>query len=105
MKALLRQKARDKGMKVRTAITKPEHVKSGTVNKVGLLVVQSYRASTEELAEWARKDAENVKAARQASPIDPEYERAMLEHREQERLLVRRSQPIHEDQIREWDFE
>src|SRR5436309_2809058 len=70
VKALLRQKARDRGMKVRTGMTTAAHVASGTVEKVGLLVIQAYPASTEDLARWARNDAEKVEQARQAAQID-----------------------------------
>jgi hypothetical protein len=105
MKALLRRKARDRGMKVRTGMTTTAHVEAGEVEKEGLLVIQAYRATPEEIAEWARQDAEKAEPARQAARIEEEYERAMTEHQEEERRRAGRPRPAHEEPIRDWDFD
>ena len=61
-------------------ITTGAHVESGEVEKEGLLVIQAYFATPQEIAEWARQDAEKVQTVAQPNPIDLEYERAMAEH-------------------------
>jgi hypothetical protein len=105
MKTLLRQKARERGMKIRAEISTAAHVEAGQLEKAGMLVIQAYPASKEEIAEWARKHAAKEKEALQAAEIDEEYERAMTEFQEEELRRARPPQRVHEYPIRDWDFD